>query len=55
MKKTILSAILVFCAASVSAQGLKDVIGKYCLVGAAINQWQSNGQVPEADAVLDKH
>ena len=37
------------------AQGLKDAIGKYCLIGAAINQWQSDGQVPEADAVVDKH
>ena len=37
------------------AQGLKDAVGKYCLIGAAINQWQSDGQVPEADAVMDKH
>ena len=37
------------------AQGLKDAVGKYCLIGAAINQWQSDGQVPEADAVIDRH
>ena len=37
------------------AQGLKDAMGKYCLIGAAINQWQSDGQVPEADAVIDRH
>ena len=37
------------------AQGLKDAIGKYCLIGAAVNQWQSDGQVPEADVVLDTH
>ena len=37
------------------AQGLKDALGKYCLVGAAINQWQSDGQVPEADAITDLH
>ena len=41
--------------ASMAQQGLKDAIGKYCLIGAAVNQWQSDGQVPEADAVLDKH
>ena len=38
-----------------NAQGLKDAMGKYCLIGAAINQWQSDGQVPEADVVIDKH
>ena len=30
--------------ASMAQQGLKDAIGKYCLIGAAINQWQSDGQ-----------
>ena len=40
---------------TVSAQGLKDAVGKYFLMGAAINQWQSDGQVPQADAVLSKH
>ena len=39
----------------IGAQGLKDAMGKYCLIGAAVNQWVSDGQVPEADAVLDKH
>ena len=41
--------------ASMAQQGLKDAVGKYFLIGAAVNQWQSDGQVPEADAVLDKH
>ena len=41
--------------ASMAQQGLKDAIGKYCLIGAAINQWQSDGQVPEGDAIVDKH
>ena len=40
---------------AMAQQGLKDAIGKYCLVGAAVNQWQSDGQVPEADAVIDRH
>ena len=40
---------------SLSAQGLKDVMGKYCLIGAAINQWQSDGQDPLATAVLQQH
>lgn len=37
------------------AEGLKDAVGKYCLIGAAVNQWQSDGQVPEATKVLDEH
>ena len=37
------------------AQTLKDAIGKYCLIGAAVNQWQSDGQVPEATKVLQQH
>ena len=57
MKKLFLLSFII-CSLSSShavAQGLKDAIGKYCLIGAAINQWQSDGQVPEADAVVDKH
>ena len=27
--------------ASMAQQGLKDAIGKYCLIGAAINQWRA--------------
>ena len=41
--------------ALMAQQGLKDAVGKYCLIGAAVNQWQSDGQVPQADAVLAKH
>ena len=47
--------LTVACVATANAQGLKEAIGKYCLIGAAVNQWQSDGQVPEADAVIDKH
>ena len=56
MKRT-LSFILGLCIGSmaVTAQTLKDAIGKYCLIGAAVNQWQSDGQVPEADVVLKNH
>ena len=57
MIKKLLSAALLLIAAysPTQAQGLKDAVGKYCLIGAAINQWQSDGQVPAADAVLSKH
>jgi len=55
-KRFITAALLLLSIMSpISAQGLKDAIGKYCLIGAAINQWQSDGQVPEGDAIIDKH
>ena len=47
--------LFTFLPLNLNAQGLKDAMGKYCLIGAAVNQWISDGQVPEADAVLDKH
>jgi len=37
------------------AQGLKDAMGKYCLVGSALNQWQSEGQDEAATAIVDQH
>lgn len=40
---------------SLHAQGLKDAIGPHCLIGAAINQWQSDGQDEAATAVLRRH
>ena len=50
MQRLLLTLMAVGCMAAANAQGLKDAVGKYCLIGAAINQWQSDGQVPEADA-----
>ncbi|MBQ8712044.1 MAG: endo-1,4-beta-xylanase [Prevotella sp.] len=37
------------------AQGLKDAVGKYCLIGTALNQWQSDGQDAAASAVVRQH
>ena len=39
------TAMLLGCVTFIHAQGLKDAIGKYCLIGAAVNQWQSDEQV----------
>ena len=40
----------------VTAQpGLKDAVGKYCLIGVAINQLQSDGQDQAATKVIDRH
>ena len=47
--------LLTFLPFSLKAQGLKDALGKYFLIGAAINQWQSDGQLPDADAVIYHH
>ena len=54
-RRFFIAALLLVSAFAAHAQGLKDALGKYCLIGAAINQWQSDGQVPEADAVIDRH
>ena len=53
--KILISCLAMMPLTSMAQQGLKDAIGKYCLIGAAVNQWQSDGQVPQADAVLAKH
>jgi|SRR5574344_70979 endo-1,4-beta-xylanase len=37
------------------AQGLKDALGKYMLIGTAINQWQSDGQDVAGTAVVRRH
>lgn len=52
---TVAFAIVLGMSNTAGAQGLKDAVGRYCLIGAALNQWQSDGQVPEADAVIDRH
>ena len=54
-RRIVIVAMLLVSAFSAQAQGLKDAFGTDCLIGAAINQWQSDGQVPEADAVIDRH
>lgn len=36
-------------------QGLKDAIGKYCLIGTSVNQHQSAGQDARATDVIRKH
>lgn len=37
------------------AQGLKNVLAPYCLVGAALNQNQSDGRDSAATAIVDRH
>ena len=35
--------------------GLKDVIGKYALIGSSLNQYQSDGSDAAASAVVRQH
>ena len=55
MKRILFAALLTGVFASVSAQGLKDAMGKYCLIGTALNQWQSDAQDDRATALLRQH
>lgn len=56
MKRLMIAALAALLqAASLHAQGLKDVIGKDMLIGVALNKWQSSGGVPEATAIVRKH
>ncbi len=55
MKFRVCLFLFVATSISVAAQGLKDAIGKYCLIGAALNQWQTDGQDAPATAVVDQH
>lgn len=47
--------LLILVVTGAKAQGLKDVLGKYCLIGVALNQWQSDGQDDQATAVVRRH
>ena len=53
--KLVIFTLVVLASETVLAQNLREAVGKYCLIGVAVNQWQSDGQVPKADAVLQKH
>lgn len=48
-------ALMASCFTNISAQGLKDAMGKYCLIGTALNQWQSDAQDDQATAVVREH
>ena len=53
--RLVVFTLVLFATETVLAQSLREAVGKYCLIGAAVNQWQSDGQVPKADAVLQRH
>ena len=58
MKRVIVVSIISVVVGSLqlrAQQGLKDVVGKYCLIGASLNQWQSDGQDAAASAVVRQH
>ena len=53
--RLVVFTLVFFATETVLAQSLREAVGKYCLIGAAVNQWQSDGRVPKADAVLQRH
>jgi len=53
--RLVVFTLVLFATETVLAQSLREAVGKYCLIGAAVNQWQSDGQVPKADVVLQRH
>ena len=56
MKRYLLSIAL--CSLSLGnmhAQTLKEAIGKYCLIGSSLNQWQSDGQDTPATEIVRRH
>jgi endo-1,4-beta-xylanase len=56
MKKLILLTLSLLSITTAShAQGLKDIVGRHCLVGAALNQWQSAGKMAIVDTIVNRH
>lgn len=47
--------LVVFASETVLAQSLREVVGKYSLIGASLNVTQSDGMSPQTDAIVDKH
>jgi len=54
-KLACLLALSLSVAPLMAQDGLKDAVGKYCLIGTSLNQWQSDGQDAAATAVVKKH
>lgn len=56
IKRLVCACAAGLCVMTAPAQdGLKDAVGKYCLIGTSLNQWQSDGQDAAATAVVRKH
>lgn len=53
--RLLLCATLLTLGVGVKAQSLKEALGPYCLVGTALNQWQSDAQDDMATAVVRRH
>ena len=53
--RLVVLSLVVFASETVLAQSLREVVGKYCLIGASLNVTQSNGLSSKTDAIVDKH
>lgn len=50
-----LSILCFVCASTCKAQTLKETVGRHFLIGVAMNQWQVDGQRPQAADVVRNH
>lgn len=55
MKQIIIAFALFALPFTSQAQGLKDAIGRDCLIGAALNHWQALGQDDKTNAIVTRH
>lgn len=55
IRKLVILVNLLFFSMTVPAQSLKESIGRYCLIGTAVNQAQSGGFDSRATDVIRKH
>lgn len=53
--KLIITTLLAVPVVAIAQQGLKDAMGKYCLIGAALNQTESAGLIPKTTDIVRKH
>ena len=55
MRLLVISCLLALTVQGQAQAGLKDVLGRYFLIGTSLNQWQSSLQDYQAVAVVDRH
>lgn len=54
-KRNIITLAVCLAAAGVQAQTLKETVGDYFLIGAAMNEWQVDGSEPQAADIVRTH
>lgn len=54
-KRNIITLAVCLAAAGIQAQTLKETVGDYFLIGAAMNEWQVDGTEPQAADIVRTH